>query len=234
MTRCISNPTDSLIWMSALKHKFQKGTPDELAKLHPLTREQLDGLLGDCQALLDYPATLFNAELIAAYPDAKVILTNRDPDKWHDSMMNSIVPSLRNPLMSLAAPWDPQFLAMWWPMAQAMIDWPYDGDFEKNGKEVMSREYDEVRRLVPKENLLEFEVGMGWEPLCEFLGVDVPDEPFPRVNDMASFQKNMDKMVSQALTRAAFNLAPYIVGAVAVGFGATRYGKSAARALGMI
>jgi len=45
-----------------------------------------------------------------------------------------------------------------------------------------------VRRAVPADRLLEFEVAQGWQPLCDFLGVPVPDAPFPRANDSATFQ----------------------------------------------
>lgn len=48
---------------------------------------------------------------------------------------------------------------------------------------------EEVKRTVPADKLLVFEVKQGWEPLCEFLGVPVPDEPFPHVNDTQSFME---------------------------------------------
>jgi hypothetical protein len=41
---------------------------------------------------------------------------------------------------------------------------------------------------VPPEKLLVFEPGDGWAPLCAFLGVPVPDEPYPQVNSTAEFQ----------------------------------------------
>jgi hypothetical protein len=54
-----------------------------------------------------------------------------------------------------------------------------------------SRWNEEVQRTVPEERLLVFEVRDGWEPLCRFLGVDVPDKPFPRANDGASFEQRI-------------------------------------------
>eukprot|EP00665_Eupelagonemidae_sp_cell47_P000144 gene143-854_t len=47
----------------------------------------------------------------------------------------------------------------------------------------------DVRRSVPKGQLLEWDVSQGWAPLCEFLGADVPPEPFPHVNEADEFQK---------------------------------------------
>jgi hypothetical protein len=51
--------------------------------------------------------------------------------------------------------------------------------------------YDHVRSIVPKENLLEFQPQEGWEPLCAFLGKEVPEEPFPHINDSDSLVKFM-------------------------------------------
>lgn len=63
------------MWMDALTAKFDgKGS---------FGREEWDALLGHCQAVSDWPAVAFAPELIAAYPDAKVILTTRDVDSWH-------------------------------------------------------------------------------------------------------------------------------------------------------
>lgn len=53
---------------------------------------------------------------------------------------------------------------------------------------------EEVKRTVPPERLLVYKAGEGWEPLCEFLNVPVPDEPFPRVNDSAEFQGRLRAM----------------------------------------
>ena len=35
---------------------------------------------------------------------------------------------------------------------------------------------------MPADNLLQFNVKHGWGPLCKFLGYDVPDQPYPRIN----------------------------------------------------
>lgn len=76
MSASIENPPDCLMWMDALTAKYDgTGTP--------FGREQWDQLLGDCQAVCDWPACAFAKELVEAYPDAKVILTTRDLDSWH-------------------------------------------------------------------------------------------------------------------------------------------------------
>jgi hypothetical protein len=71
-------------------------------------------------------------------------------------------------------------------------------------KHVFQEHYDHVRSLVPKERLLEYRIGEGWEPLCEFLGEDVPDnEEFPRGNSTEDFQ-NALKLIWRIQT--VFNL----------------------------
>lgn len=52
--------------------------------------------------------------------------------------------------------------------------------------DILQAHKDKVRQLVPKEQLLEMDLSDGWEPLCKFLGVPVPNEPFPRANDGAA------------------------------------------------
>lgn len=81
MDSALNNPPDNDLWLRALASKFpdegshQKGT---------FGKKEWDQLLGHCQAVTDFPAVLFARELIQAYPEAKVILTNRDVDSWYE------------------------------------------------------------------------------------------------------------------------------------------------------
>ena len=79
---------------------------------------------------------------------------------------------------------------------EATVDWPactFDGKFEDkhHAIEVFNRHNEEVRRRVPRERLLVYEVREGWGPLCEFLGVEEPDQPFPRLNDAAQMRRRI-------------------------------------------
>ena len=67
----------------------------------------------------------------------------------------------------------------------------FEGKFEdkRHAIEVFNRHNEEVQRRVPKERLLVYEVKQGWGPLCEFLGVEEPDKPFPHLNDAAEVQR---------------------------------------------
>jgi hypothetical protein len=69
----------------------------------------------------------------------------------------------------------------------------FDGRFQDKNYaiEVFERHNAEVRQRVPGDRLLVYDVKTGWEPLCEFLGVEEPDEPFPRTNDTAEMRRRL-------------------------------------------
>jgi hypothetical protein len=72
---------------------------------------------------------------------------------------------------------------------------------------------------VPKERLLEFEPAMGWGPLCEFLGVDVPQgRAYPRVNDKDSFGERFRLMLWRATVRSVKNVVGVGCGMGAMGW----------------
>ena len=70
-------------------------------------------------------------------------------------------------------------------------DGTFHGRFEDQqyAIEVYNKHVEEVKRVIPREQLLLFDVASGWEPLCQFLGDPVPEVPFPRLNDTASFRR---------------------------------------------
>jgi hypothetical protein len=155
-------------------------------------------LLGEWEATVDWPGCTFYRELMGTFSDAKVLLNVRDPDRWYESCLNTIYPN------TIRRATDPP--ERWWPdpsddeaksrvSRRFMINhliWErtFHGRFEERDYaiDIFNRHIDEVKRLVPAGRLLVYEVNQGWEPLCEFLGVPVPDGvPFPRLNDTASF-----------------------------------------------
>jgi hypothetical protein len=139
---------------------------------------------------VDFPAALYWRELMEAFPDAKVVLTVRDPQSWYDSFESTILPLNRRFPVRQMAPWLPRVNAPFrvsnHPVMRRLVE------IDRAGAVEMFREHvEEVGRVVPPERLLVFEVKQGWEPLCQFLGVPVPAEPFPRVNDTAEFQRRV-------------------------------------------
>jgi hypothetical protein len=180
MSCSIENPPDALMWMDALTAKY-----DGIGA--PFTRTDWDQLLGHCQAVCDWPAIAFAKELIEAYPEAKVVLTNRDVNSWHASTMKTVFWRVMDPELK-ALSYVSWGAGMYQPMLKKFFDTFFEGDFEGRGKDVFKRHYQLVRELVPAEKLLEFKVQDGWEPLCRFLGESIPcGEKFPKVNDNRDF-----------------------------------------------
>jgi hypothetical protein len=151
-----------------------------------------DEIYGQYRATVDWPGCHFYAQLAERYPQAKVILSRRDPERWYESMSETILKSME--MMGLAAGGD---IADEHPMRFGGIiiaQQTFDRDFSKaNVIAAFERHSAEVRRRIAPERLLEFEAAQGWEPLCAFLDVPVPDEPFPRTNSREEFWQHVEK-----------------------------------------
>ena len=153
--------------------------------------EELDKMLGEYDALLDVPCLSFVEELVAAYPDAKVVLSSRDLEPWLMSLDSTGGHVLRWN-WSMVAAWDPSLAGPFWNFAQIVCPSVFGtlNDFsspQTPARKAFNDHYALVRRVVPKERLLEYRVQEGWGPLCEFLDVEAPNEDFPRVNDAKQF-----------------------------------------------
>ena len=152
----------------------------------------LDGCAPDWECLfegyaatVDWPAVSYYRELAERYPEAKVILTVRDPDAWHKSLTQALMP-LRAALPE------------WLPYASRIAEltdrtiWQATFDGRANDRDfavaTFNQHIDAVRRSIDAERLLVFDVKEGWEPLCQFLELPVPDTPFPRTNSRFSVQ----------------------------------------------
>ncbi|MEV5575590.1 sulfotransferase family protein [Spirillospora sp. NPDC052269] len=151
-------------------------------------------LFGGYRSSVDWPSAAYWRETTAYYKDAKVVLTVRDPRAWVKSMRSTILaqharnhsPAGRalHTVSSLLGTRFAAFIDMTSSMPEAqdfyrMNDTELLAQFERHTAEVIE--------TVPADRLLVYEVKQGWEPLCEFLEVPVPDGPFPRVNDSAEF-----------------------------------------------
>ena len=149
-----------------------------------------DDLFARFRSGVDFPVSCAWAELAAHYPDAKVVLTVRDPEAWWTSTATTIYPTrtMFPRWLLRAAP----VAARWTEMVDLLV-WNglFDGRFEdrEHAISVFERHIAEVRATCPPERLLVFDVAEGWEPLCSFLGVAVPDQPFPRLNDAKTLRR---------------------------------------------
>jgi Sulfotransferase domain len=171
-----------------------------------------EGVLGDYEAAVDWPACTFYEELMRQHPEAKVILSVRDPEPWYQSTRSTIYELSmlieRSTISRLIFGVISLFIFGGFAggrsgMANEII-WQgtFHGRFEDKpyATDVFERHNEEVKRRVPPERLLVYEVKEGWGPLCEFLGVPEPEEPFPRLNDTAQMRRGM--LAIRALTLA--------------------------------
>ena len=161
MTELIAHPEHRWKWAMARWR---------IAALDPIWREYA--------STVDAPGCMLWRKLAKRYPEAKVILTRRDPGDWVDSVQSTVGNPdhakviLKSPLLPALLPLNPFGMSR---KREKMI-----AHFERYG--------DEVRAAIPAERLLEYRAGDGWEPLCRFLGVPVPDLPYPHANTRRSMQ----------------------------------------------
>ena len=154
-------------------------------------------IFGGYRATVDWPGCTFYNELMQRNPDAKVILTVRDPKGWYESAYNTIYritaaasSSLVFYLAILVMPRAKRMKRARRMIVELIWERDFDGRFEdrEHAIETFERHNEEVEQRVPAEKLLVYEVKEGWAPLCEFLGVEVPDQPFPHLNDAEVFR----------------------------------------------
>ena len=139
-----------------------------------------DAIFAGYKSVVDYPGAAFWRELCAFYPKAKVLHTVRDPVDWFESTQATIF-APGGAVANAPPPMQAFFATVTRGLGERRHDRAFMIDyFEKHTAEVLA--------TIPKERLLVYRAGEGWEPLCAFLGVPVPDTQFPKVNDRAEFQ----------------------------------------------
>ena len=150
--------------------------------------DSLDVALEGCRSTVDWPMAYFWRELADRHPAAKVILTVRDPRKWYDSADRTIHAAANHGRESGGL--DPDVMGM---VDATVWDGTFGGRFADRDTaiKIFEEHNARVRRAIPAERLLVFEVAEGWEPLCSFLEVPVPETPFPRLNDTVAFHDNL-------------------------------------------
>lgn len=143
-----------------------------------------DSLFEGYQATVDWPACAYWPELVEAYPDAKVLLNVRDPQRWWDSFRDTIYAQVTRPDS------DRPETRILMTVGAGILERSFGGQLGDRDYFIAcyERHNEAVVRGVPADRLLVYQVSEGWEPLCAFLGLPVPDEPFPNVNDRAFFR----------------------------------------------
>jgi Sulfotransferase domain len=158
-------------------------------------------IFGDAQSTVDWPSARYYRELMDYYPEAKVLLSVRDSEAWVRSMRatvwgifhgDSVIHHVSDARTVLDPLWRRYIALMrymtWDPDTGVLAG---ETSTDEGLAAAMERWNDEVKSTVPADRLLVWDPADGWEPLCGFLGVAVPDEPLPRLNDTQSFREGI-------------------------------------------
>jgi len=157
-----------------------------------------------CVAGVDYPFSLKWKELSEVYPNAKVVLSTRNPDTWYKSVKESIWTFQEN----MTTSWSfrktvflldgRKRIEEWFPCVDKVKGDCMNksmGQVLEAGPQASADYFIEwervVRANIPPERLLVHSAKEGWEPLCKFLELPIPDEPYPRLNDTATIKKGV-------------------------------------------
>ena len=203
-----------------VRNKANKGHVDfwtKVADASSGTQHDWETVFANYTAAVDNPACCVWRELMAVYPDAKVILSlhPKGPNAWYDSTMETIYAPERMwqfKVLRLASPWARKFGGM---VTRLVWQRSHQGTMEDRAKAIAfyEKHTERVKSEVPSDKLLVFSADQGWEPLCKFLGVPVPEGRYPEANDRAVFKKNIAGMAMAAYGVLALAV---LVGAAAV------------------
>jgi len=173
-----------------------------VANSEPGVQHDWEQVFSKYTAAVDNPACCVWRELLAAYPDAKVLLTvhPRGAVAWYESTMSTIY--------FTETMWQFKVLRFATPFGRKFGDMSHKLIWQRSHKGTMSdrdkaishyqQHIADVKAAVPADRLLVFSADQGWKPLCDFLGVPVPESDFPNVNDRAAIKKTLNEMTRGA------------------------------------
>ncbi|KAI1760996.1 P-loop containing nucleoside triphosphate hydrolase protein [Hypoxylon sp. FL1150] len=199
----------------------------------PYGRAEFDKWFADYDVIIEMPFFMLHSTL-KAYPDAKFLLTERNPDKWAKSFVNTIgklTTAFRSFPMVIFKHFD-AFAYNMSTMGLAIQSYYTNGyELTPEGQKQLVENYKsyiaEVKRLVPPERLkvCKLEDGFGWDELCPFLGVPVPDRPWPSLNTPEEFHEVAGPKLQRAFLKGLVATTSMVVPVIAAGLWYFRKGK---------
>lgn len=148
-----------------------------------------DSIFDGFQSTVDFPSCSSYKALSEYYPEAKVVLTIRDPERWFRSTQETIfAPHWTEYLRSVEMG---QFIKA--TINDYLQDRMHDRDHLIRR---FNEHVEEVKQSIPPDRLLVFEVKNGWKPLCEFLGAPIPASPFPNINDTEETKEIIKQIIA--------------------------------------
>lgn len=171
MIEVMNNPSHSGLWAAAANGEAT----------------DWQALFQNYGSTVDWPSCHFWKELADTFPDAKVLLSVRDSEKWYQSVTNTIYKVLSQPLPDKESDsFEHRNMTQ-----KIILEQTFDNRFEDKDYaiSVYEQHIETVKKTIPADRLLVFNVAEGWPPLCEFLSLPVPGIDFPRVNSTEEFQQ---------------------------------------------
>ncbi|MAB10511.1 sulfotransferase family protein [Hyphomonas sp.] len=151
-------------------------------------KPDFDAIYQGYSSAVDWPSAAFWKELADYYPDAKIILSSRSAESWYSSISETILATVWAP-----ETWPPQ-ATEWFTMVSKVLERSFGAAKTKDEliANFLAHEA-EVKAAIPADRLLVHSAKDGWDPLCAFLGVPVPDGDYPRTNSKEEFFQHMTK-----------------------------------------
>ncbi len=139
------------------------------------------------RATVDWPGCYFWRELAQAFPEAKVLLSKREATGWYKSVMNTIANVIKSEGAKDAPGNERHAVVM---ARRVTLDATFGGDIDDEARTIAVYEAHNqaVIDTIAPQRLLVYEPGQGWEPLCDFFGVPVPESDYPHTNTTESFR----------------------------------------------
>lgn len=217
MSSAFRNENHFNLWNEAIQAKHN-------SKGIPYGRTEFDKLLQRYDAITDVTAVFFSEEPLKAYPNAKVILPTWSPGKWLKSMDQTILRAMSWPSWRYLSRFDKKMIGPFYRNQILTLKIWTGGDIFNQVKlrQGFIDHYASIRAIVPKENLLEHEPLDGYEPLCRFLGKEIPamNTGYPKINEVSYLVAMMRyfwfMLLWKAVKRSLFLASPWLVLAAAV------------------
>ncbi|EAW20279.1 uncharacterized protein NFIA_099130 [Aspergillus fischeri NRRL 181] len=201
---------------------------NRLSGIKRFDKADLDKLTADYDCLIEIPSFLGPALLdeYAQDPEVKFILTERDPDRWAKSVNGTagfVVKAAASFPLNVLKHFDKElgtFLALNTTLYAVVADSTKPG--QPGNEAALRRNYVEyikaVKNTVPKDRLLvvKLEDGLGWEQICPFLGVPIPEEKYPGGNDADNFKGLVEEYFNERTRAAMLRLGALLVPALGV------------------
>ncbi|QMW26966.1 hypothetical protein G4B84_002255 [Aspergillus flavus NRRL3357] len=201
---------------------------NQLSGIKRYETPDLERWVGNYDCLMEIPSYI-GSRAMRGYiedPDVKFIVTERSPEKWVRSIDNTIgeaVKAAHKFPLNILKRFDSElghFLHLATVMYWAYADGANPGDADSEA--ALYQNYVEYIRTMkgtlPKDRLLvvKLEEGLGWEQICPFLDLPIPEEKYPRGNEPDKFHRIVADYMEPRVKAAMLNLGAMVLATAGV------------------